>query len=142
MTDKIISQTRAWLGTPYRHQASAIGAGCDCLGLVRGVWRALYGTEIAPVPPYGADWRDPGHGNQLLDAAQRYLVPCDGAPAAGQVILFRLIRHAPPQHCAIMVAHDKFIHAQEHLGVVEMAMSPSWSRRIAGTFAFPDTSEQ
>ena len=34
------SRRRArWIGTPYRHQASLKGVGCDCLGLVRGVWR-------------------------------------------------------------------------------------------------------
>ena len=40
---EILSEARDWLGTPYRHQASLKGAGCDCLGLVRGVWRALEG---------------------------------------------------------------------------------------------------
>ena len=50
----ILTEARSWIGTPYQHQASAKGAGCDCLGLVRGVWRALWGDEpeIAP-PPYG-----------------------------------------------------------------------------------------
>lgn len=33
----IVAEARRWLGTPYRHQASVIGAGADCLGLVRGV---------------------------------------------------------------------------------------------------------
>ena len=27
-----------WLGTPYHHQASVRGAGCDCLGLIRGIY--------------------------------------------------------------------------------------------------------
>jgi hypothetical protein len=39
----IVAETRAWIGTPYRHQASLKGVGCDCLGLVRGVWRAVIG---------------------------------------------------------------------------------------------------
>ena len=43
--DEIVGAARAWLGTPYRHRASTPGAGCDCLGLVRGVWRTLYGAE-------------------------------------------------------------------------------------------------
>ena len=36
----ILTEARDWIGTPYQHQASLKGAGCDCLGLVRGVWRA------------------------------------------------------------------------------------------------------
>ena len=47
----VVKAARAWLGTPYRHQASTLGAGCDCLGLLRGVWRALYGDEPVAVPP-------------------------------------------------------------------------------------------
>lgn len=33
---QIIDAARDWIGTPYVHQASAKGAGCDCLGLLRG----------------------------------------------------------------------------------------------------------
>ncbi len=39
--DRVVAIARDWIGTPYVHQASAQGAGCDCLGLLRGVWRAL-----------------------------------------------------------------------------------------------------
>jgi hypothetical protein len=39
----IIAAARSWLGTPYAHQASLKGVGCDCLGLVRGVWREVQG---------------------------------------------------------------------------------------------------
>src|SRR3989338_4143365 len=48
----IVAAARSWIGTPYRHQASLKGAGCDCLGLVRGVWRELYGDEPEAPPPY------------------------------------------------------------------------------------------
>ena len=47
---RIIAEARAWIGTPYRHQASLQGVGCDCLGLVRGVWRALHGAEPEATP--------------------------------------------------------------------------------------------
>ena len=38
-TTRIVDLARGWIGTPYLHQASCRGIGCDCLGLVRGVWR-------------------------------------------------------------------------------------------------------
>ena len=56
--DEIVVAARGWLGTPYRHQASRKGAGCDCLGLVRGVWRELVGPEPARLPPYTPDWAE------------------------------------------------------------------------------------
>ncbi len=48
--DDIIAEARSWIGTPYRHQASLKGVGCDCLGLVRGVGGAIAGAEAGPGP--------------------------------------------------------------------------------------------
>ena len=47
----IVAAARRWIGTPYRHQASLIHVGCDCLGLVRGVWREVIGDEPEAAPP-------------------------------------------------------------------------------------------
>ena len=57
---RVIAIARDWIGTPYRHQASTRGAGCDCLGLARGVWRALHGVEPFGLPPYTRDWGEAG----------------------------------------------------------------------------------
>jgi NlpC/P60 family putative phage cell wall peptidase len=136
--ETVAALARGWIGTPYRHRAATPGAGCDCLGLVRGVWRAFYGTEPETPPNYRPDWRDMGEGSALLDAAERVMVRAEGAPRAGQVVLFRLLRRAPPRHCGIVVGEGRFVHAQERIGVVEASLSDGWSRRIAGLFDFPD----
>ena len=67
--ERIVAEARSWVGTPYQHQCSTKGAGTDCLGLVRGVWRAMLGPEPEVVPPYTADWAEPG-GTDFA-AAQR-----------------------------------------------------------------------
>lgn len=54
--EAIIAAARSWLGTPYHHQASLKGVGSDCLGLIRGIWRELYGPEPEAMPPYTRDW--------------------------------------------------------------------------------------
>jgi NlpC/P60 family putative phage cell wall peptidase len=54
--EEVIAAARRFVGTPYHHQAALAGAGCDCLGLIRGVWRDLYGTEPETPPPYTPDW--------------------------------------------------------------------------------------
>ena len=134
---RIVAAARAWLGTPYRHQAATRGAGCDCLGLLRGVWRELYGSEPLALPAYRADWRDL---RPCRDAAGdgRPAAAAGGGPlAAGQVVLFRLNRLPLPKHCAILVAPDRFIHAQERLGVVEAGIDDGWRRRLAGAYEFP-----
>ena len=135
--DEIVAAARAWLGTPYRHQAATLGAGCDCLGLVRGVWRMLYRAEPMALPPYGPDWRDLGHAGELLAIADRLLCPAGLPPQPGQVVLFRLNRLPLPKHCAILVTPDRFIHAEERLGVVEARLTDNWWRRVAGVYGFP-----
>lgn len=128
--DIVVTAARGWLGTPYRHLAATRGAGCDCLGLIRGVWAELYGA--APdVPAYRADARD---ARDLLVAADARLAV---APlGAGAIVLFRL--GSVPRHCAIMTGPDRFIHAQERIGVVEANLTEGWRKRVVGCFAFPE----
>jgi NlpC/P60 family putative phage cell wall peptidase len=135
--ESVVQAARQWHGTPYRHRASTPGAGCDCLGLLRGVWRALYGEEPIEVPTYRADWRDADNDGALRAAAERFLIAEVGPVAAGQVVLFRLGGLSEPRHCGIMVSPTRFIHAQEHLGVVEANLTDGWKRRMAGRFRFP-----
>jgi NlpC/P60 family putative phage cell wall peptidase len=133
-----LAEARLWLGTPYRHQASVRGAGCDCLGLIRGVWRALHGAEPQSVPPYTPDWAGRGGPDTLHDAARRWLIPVAEA-RPGDVILFRYAPGAPASHCAIVSAPGHMIHAMQGRAVCDSALVPWWRRRIAGAFAFPDT---
>ncbi len=135
--DRVIAAARDWLGTPYRHQGSTLGAGCDCLGLLRGVWRTLYGDEPMALPPYGRSLRDEAGGEALLEAAERLLVREAEPFEGGQVVLFRLGRTLPARHCGILVSPSRFIHAQERLGVVEANLTEGWQRRVAALFAFP-----
>ena len=137
MSDPVVDAARSFLGTPYRHQASLAGVGCDCLGLLRGVWREIYGAEPEAMPAYRADIRDPLNAGALREAAERLLLPAQGPLGPGQVVLFRLHRAVEPKHCAILVSADRFIHAQERLGVVEANLTDGWRSRISGRFRFP-----
>jgi len=135
-----LDEARLWLGTPYRHQMSARGAGCDCLGLVRGVWRALYGEEPEHPPPYTPDWDARGPEEALLEAARRHLVPVSlDQKAPGDVLVFRYRSDCRARHCAILSAPDRMVHAWQGQSVCETALGPWWRRRIAGVFGFPDT---
>lgn len=135
--DLVVAAARDWLGTPYRHQASTLGAGCDCLGLLRGVWRTLYGDEPMAPPPYRASMRDPENAGALRAASERFLLPAEGPLEGGQVVLFRLAGLEEPKHCGIMVSANRFIHAQEKLGVVEAYFTDGWAKRVSGRFRFP-----
>ena len=70
----VLAIARAWIGTPYLHQASVQGVGCDCLGLARGIWRALHGQEPWEVPPYSRDWGEAGRREVLAETARAALI--------------------------------------------------------------------
>ena len=137
----IVAEARLWIGTPYRHQASMLGAGADCLGLLRGVWRALYGPEPEAVPAYTQDWAEPSGDEVLMNAAQRWLLPKPLFEAApGDVLLFRMRTGSIAKHLGIVSetgADAKFIHAYSGHGVIESPLSAPWERRIAARFEFP-----
>jgi len=135
---RVVAEARRWIGTPYRHQGSRKGVGCDCLGLVRGVWRALYGEEPEAPGPYSADWAEAGGEDSLLDAARRHMADMgDGEPVAGRLLVFRWRPRVPAKHVGIAVTADEFIHAYQGHGVLVSPLVPQWRRRIAGIFAFP-----
>ena len=138
---EVVAQARLWLGTPYVHQASRLGAGTDCLGLLRGVWRALLGPEPESVPAYTMDWSEAEGCEEMLGAARRWLVPLPvGRLAAGDVVVFRMRAGMVAKHLGIVSAagpQARFIHAYTGHGVVENALTEPWARRIVGRFEFP-----
>jgi NlpC/P60 family putative phage cell wall peptidase len=135
-----MTAARNWIGTPYRHQGSCAGAGADCLGLVRGVWREIYGEEPEEIPPYSPDWDEVGRRDLLRAAAGRHLVERRIVDlVGGDVILFRMRRGAVAKHLGIAgPGGESFIHAFSGHGVVESPLSRPWRRRILTVFAFPE----
>jgi NlpC/P60 family putative phage cell wall peptidase len=141
--DEIVARARDWIGTPYRHQASCRGAGTDCLGLLRGVWREVLGAEPEAVPGYTPDWAEPGRSEELLAAAGRHLVAvARGEARVGDVVVLRMREGGVAKHVGFLarspLGHLTLIHAYSGHGVVESALTPAWARRIAGVFRFPE----
>ncbi len=138
LQSRVCAETRKWIGTPYQHQASFCHVGCDCLGLIRGVWRSLYGAEPYDVPAYSVHWAETGKAETLLEAAQLYLHEISPEAAVpGDVLLFRFSPRHIAKHCAILTGPSRMIHAYWGRSVTETSLTPWWQRRIAAAFQFP-----
>ena len=136
----LVACARDWIGTPYRHQASVRGAGCDCLGLLRGLWREVHGTEPEALPAYGPDWAETGRDEALRRGLDRHLRPSPGPLAPGDVLLFRMRARSIAKHLGILTeagTAPRFVHAYCGHGVVESPLSRPWARRIVAYFRFP-----
>lgn len=138
---RVVDAARSWIGTSYVHQASTKGAGCDCLGLLRGVWREVIGPEPEGVPPYSMDWAEPQGDERLWRAGLLHMVPKKLADAVeGDVLLFRMRESSVAKHLGIQVRTGgmaSFVHAYSGHGVIESALSAPWERRVVARFALP-----
>lgn len=137
--DNILAAAHDWIDTPYQHQASVKGAGCDCLGLIRGIWREIYGDEPMATPAYTPDWAESLGQETLLEAARHCLTPiAKNETGIGDVMLFRMAPNVPCKHIALKSARDRIIHAYWDRSVVESYLVPYWTRRHVFSFSFPD----
>ena len=139
---RALAEARRWIGTPYQHQASVLGVGCDCLGVLRGVWRGLYGHEPEPVPAYTEDWSEAAREERLWLGARRHLieVPVNAPARSGEILLFRMRAGSVAKHLGLrgrIGPQPTFIHAYTGHGVIETALSPPWARRVVARFYFP-----
>ena len=142
----VVVEARAWIGTPYVHQASCKGTGTDCLGLLRGIWREVIGAEREVPGAYSSDWAEKSDDEPLLDGLGRHLVLIDPTSArAGDVLVFRMLEQSIAKHLAILTSDGihvpgaSIIHAYSGLSVCETHLSLPWCRRIAGAFRIPIT---
>jgi NlpC/P60 family putative phage cell wall peptidase len=136
---QIVREARSWIGTPYHHQQSCRGVGTDCLGLVRGVWRSLYGQDAEAPPAYSRDWAEASGVETLINAADRHLIKIPvGSASGGDIVIFRFRAGSPAKHVGILAAPERVIHAMEGGPAVEMTVTPWWRRRIVAAFSFPE----
>lgn len=134
--DAVIAEARRWDGTPYVHQAATRGAGCDCVGLIRGVglttgvwlrddaWKRFGAYSRVPNPAH------------MARGMETFLVPLDGDPQRGD-ILWLAWRKDLPMHLAICTG-DTMIHSYSDIGrVVEHGLTAEWRNRIHSVWGYP-----
>ena len=151
--EQIVAVARSWVGTSYHHQASVKGVGCDCLGLIRGMWRELLGDEPETLSAYTRDWGDVTGSEPLLAVARRHLLPLANVDLAlpGDMLVFRM-QAGVAKHAGVLTGGSldalsrsehleragHFIHAVEELGVTEVALTRWWRRRLVAAFSLPN----
>jgi NlpC/P60 family putative phage cell wall peptidase len=140
--ETVAAEALRWVGTPYRHQGRRRQVGCDCVGLLLGVWRNVLGAAPNAPEAYSPDWAE-ATGRELLLAALREhaTAKADAPVAAGDIIAFRWRPHLPAKHVGIAVSPDNFVHAWRVGGVGLAVLDPHWRRRVAAIFTLPNDKE-
>ncbi len=141
--EQAVAEAVSWVGTPYVHRQSVRGVGCDCIGLVRGVWWALYGDEPCDLPVYSPDWAEVEGGERLLLALGSLMVPVVlDAAVPGDVVVFRMTPGAVAKHAGVLVdgcfrdRRAQVVHAYCGRAVVRGWVWPAWGDKAVAAFRF------
>lgn len=103
----IAAEAETWIGTPF-HWQGRIRAGCDCKGLVAGVFAGIGRPEATSVEALAGDYStriDEGR----LHAGLARLFDRVAQPAAGDVLL--LLHGGKAQHLGIALDARTMVHA-------------------------------
>lgn len=138
MREDIIAEARSWIDTPWHHQASVKGIGCDCAGLVRGIGNVLgimdLNEETIEAKEFIGYGRAP-EPKRLIKALNRFMNRIDVKKIQpADVLLFKL---PEPQHLAILTDQGTIIHALCKVGKVsEMILNANWQDLIVGAWKY------
>jgi NlpC/P60 family putative phage cell wall peptidase len=132
--DLIVAAARAYINTPWRHQARLKGVGVDCIGLL---WCALRdaGIEVPDV----ADYARAPSGARLIQELESRFMRVHSTWQLADVLAFTW-GDANPWHVGLVsgLAPPKIIHSYSHLGkVTEMRLDPAWRRRVHSCWRVP-----
>ncbi len=134
--EQVVEAARAYLGTPYHHDARLKGVGVDCSGLVIGAMNDL-GVPVEDVRGYGRD----GDGFAEMERRVRVFARKVRTPRAGDILLFRA--RMMLNHCGFCTGETPggvgLIHAYSAPSVgavVEHPMDDSWERRLVGVYRY------
>jgi NlpC/P60 family putative phage cell wall peptidase len=138
---EIVAAARQWINTPYHHQAAVRGVGCDCIGLLVGVWTDLIGQLPVAPPVYSPQWHLHQKESQLLKVLKEsygFVEINATTPPAGSVLCFGLEK-GPAHHAAISTGNGTFIHSfATARKVVEVTLDPSWRKRLHAVMDYPE----
>lgn len=141
----IVDEARSWIGTSFMHQGrcrmtNENQGGCDCIGLVMQVAKALSLKSKTGELLHSFDQKSYGRipqGNRLSELCKAHLLPVDkGKILTGDIVLLRFKKY--PQHVAFYADDRGFpslIHSYQQASyVVESRLESYWKLRIINVF--------
>ena len=136
---EVVAEARTWIDTPFRHQGSRKGHGCDCIGFLRRIGtdmdlctEDLWGPKAAPFEGY-SELPDPDKFMAALNIFMDEISLKDILYA--DIILFQ--SRVNPTHLGL-VTDEGMIHGYlKTKKVVEHSLDTMWFRHIKTVYRFP-----
>ncbi|MEI8032786.1 MAG: NlpC/P60 family protein [Chlorobiaceae bacterium] len=115
MIERIITEAKSWLRTPYHHEGNIKGAGVDCAMILIEVYSAVGALDWFDPRPYPRQWMLHRSEERYLDGVIHYTDEVD-VPEPGDMVLVRFGRTM--SHSAIIIEGSRVIHACATCGFV------------------------
>ena len=117
---------------------------CDCVGLIRGVYRVLTGKELKTTVDYPATWHlfkgEPWLLNECRSLAGPEIDVSKVRP--GDILTFSFRDKFVDHHIGIMLEGGMFIHSYMDVGfVVVTRLDDTWKGRLRHAFCFPEVED-
>jgi cell wall-associated NlpC family hydrolase len=106
--EEVVTETKTWLKTPYRHYANIKGAGVDCAMLLIEVYSKCGLIEKFDPRPYPHDWHLHRSEEKYLNWVMQFGEQVE-TPLAGDVVLYKFGRCV--SHGAIVIDFPLVIHS-------------------------------
>lgn len=131
----VAAAARAWLGTPYHHQARIKGAGVDCALLLCEVYHAAGVVPFVDPTPYPQNWHIHRGDERYLGFVTQYAKPSNAPPQLGDLVLFKFGRAF--SHAGIYIGAGFVVHSLVNRGVIETIINePPLARRETCVYSF------
>lgn len=131
----VAAAARAWLGTPYHHQARIKGAGVDCALLLCEVYHAAGVIPFVDPTPYPQNWHIHRSGERYMGWVDKFATLQTAPPQVGDLLLFRFGRAF--SHAGIYVGDHRVVHSLADHGVIETSLAePPLVGRDTVTYSF------
>jgi NlpC/P60 family putative phage cell wall peptidase len=116
--ERIVAEAIGWIGTPWHHNQSKKGIGCDCVGFLAGV-----GRNVGFLPP---DFKLENYeriprNDFLVKSLDRYLTRVDGYINTGDILAFKRARIIT--HVGIYTGEGSYLHADTDAGVIRSRLA-------------------
>ncbi len=134
-----VAEARKWLGTPFKHQGCVRGAGCDCIGLIKGVGMALGLVDYDPTSTQAKAFNNYSimpNPRRMREGLATWLVQIP-VPDATLADIYFMAWGKEPQHVALITDRG-IIHSYSRAGkVVEHGLDDLWHSRIVAAYRYP-----
>lgn len=119
------------VGTPFHAQASLVGVGTDCIGVVKHVARRV-GFEFQDRAAYSMS-----PTGELQPILEKYLVRVYCEPEEGNILLMGWEGY-DPHHVAVYIGGGKIVHAYNKVRlVVKQDYTKFWRAKTVAAYRFP-----